>query len=207
MALPDSLIIMRDVSAALTHAHLHGVLHGGLSPESIVISGGSALVSDIGIHEIFAGLRRQVSRSTALEPGVADPLRYAAPEQVSGSKSDTRSDVYAWGVIAYELLSGRHPFAGRNTPRQIMAAHSDEEPAALMPAAAPTAVTRLVMRCLSKDPSKRPESARELLAVMTTEMLVPPPAAPAGSGQKMVIAIGVGLLVAIVAMAWMGINP
>jgi serine/threonine-protein kinase len=207
MALPDSLIIMRDVSAALTHAHLHGVLHGGLSPESIVISGGSALVSDIGIQEIFAGLRKQVARSATPSSDAADPLRYAAPEQASGSKSDTRSDVYAWGVIAYELLSGRHPFAGRNTPRQIMAAHSDEEPAMLMPPSAPSAVTRLVMRCLSKDPSKRPESAREVLAVMTKEMLVPPPAAPAGSGQKMVIAIGVVLLVAIGAMAWLGLNP
>jgi serine/threonine-protein kinase len=207
MALPDSLIIMRDVSAAMTHAHLHGVLHGGLSPESVVISGGSALVSDIGIHEIFAGLRQKVARSTMLESAAVDPLRYSAPEQASGSKSDTRSDVYAWGVIAYELLSGRHPFAGRNTPRQIMAAHSDEEPAALMPAAAPSAVTRLVMRCLSKDPSKRPESARDLLAVMTNEMLVPPPAAPAGSGQKMVIAIGVVVLLALGVMAWLGFNP
>ena len=209
MALPDSLIIMRDVSAALTHAHLHGVLHGGLSTESIVISGGSALVSDLGIQEIFAGLRRQGARSASLSPDAADPLRYAAPEQAGGSKSDTRSDVYAWGVIGYELLSGRHPFAGRNTPRQIMAAHSDEEPAQLMSgsATAPSAVTRLVMRCLSKDPSKRPESARELLAVMTKEMLVPPPAAPAGSGQKMVIGIAVVLLVAILVMAWLGINP
>lgn len=207
MALPDSLIIMRDVSAALTHAHLHGVLHGGLSPESIVISGGSALVSDIGIHEIFAGLRQQVSRSTTLAPDAADPLRYSAPEQASGAKSDTRSDVYAWGVIAYELLSGRHPFAGRNTPRQIMAAHSDEEPAPLTPPSAPSAVTRLVMRCLSKDPSQRPESAREVLAVMTKEMLVPPPAAPAGSGQKMVIGIAIVLLAAIGVMAWLGFNP
>jgi len=207
MALPDSLIIMRDVSAALTHAHLHGVLHGGLSTESIVISGGSALVSDLGIQEIFAGLRRQGARSASVSPEAADPLRYAAPEQSGGSKSDTRSDVYAWGVIGYELLSRRHPFAGRNTPRQIMAAHSDEEPAQLMPPSAPSAVTRLVMRCLSKDPSKRPESARELLAVMTKEMLVPPPAAPAGSGQKMVIAIGVAVIVALGVIAWLGINP
>jgi len=63
------------------------------------------------------------------------------------------------------------------------------------------------MRCLSKDPSKRPESARELLAVMTKEMLVPPPAAPAGSGQKMVIAIGVAVIVALGVIAWLGINP
>lgn len=209
MALPDSLTIMRGVSAALTHAHLHGVLHGGLSPESILISGGSALVSDLGIQEIFAGLRQQGARSTTLSPDASDPLRYSAPEQASGSRSDTRSDVYAWGVIGYELLSGRHPFAGRNTPRQIMAAHSDEEPAQLTsgPAGAPSAVTRLVMRCLSKDPSRRPESARELLVVMTKEMLVPPPAAPAGSGQKMVIAIGVAVLVAIIVMAWLGLNP
>jgi Serine/threonine protein kinase len=94
-------------------------------------------------------------------------------------------------MIAYELLGGRHPFAGRSTPSQMVAAHRDEVPAQLVVGKSeiPSAISRLIMRCLSKDPSKRPESAREILAVMTREMLVPPPAPKAGSGQKFVIAL------------------
>lgn len=208
MELKDALTVLRDVSAALTHAHLHGVVHGGLSPDSILISGGSALISDLGIAEVFAALR---SRGVGVAPGAraaGDSLRYASPEQAGGAKSDARSDVYAWGVIGYELLSGRHPFAGRNTPRQMMAAHIDEEPAQLStgPAGAPSAVTRLIMRCLSKDPSKRPESAREVMAVMTREMLVPPPAPAAGSGQKMMMGLLVLVVLAIAAIAWFGMQ-
>lgn len=208
MSVQDSLTVLRDVSAALTHAHLHAVVHGGLSPDSVVISGGSALVTDLGIPEVFAALRQQGARASRATPSAAEPLRYASPEQASGGRADTRSDVYAWGVIAYELLGGRHPFAGRNTPRQMMAAHADEEPPplAIGPSSVPSTVIRLVMRCLSKDPAKRPESAREILGVMTKEMLVPPKAAPAGSGQKLVIALLIISVVIIGLIAWLGMR-
>jgi eukaryotic-like serine/threonine-protein kinase len=209
MAMQDSLTVLRDVSAALKHAHLHGVVHGGLSPDSIVISGGTALVSDIGIPEVFGALRRDgVSRNTS-NPTGGEPVRYASPEQASGGKADTRSDTYSWGVIAYELLGGRHPFAGRNTPRDMQAAHTGEAPPPLGPGAGPVpqAIAKLVMRCLSKDPSKRPETARQVLDVMTKEMLVAPPAPAAGSGQKLIIAIGVIAVVITAVIVWLGMKP
>ena len=201
----DSMILLRDVSAALTHAHLHGVVHGGLTPESVLISGGSAVIADLGVAEVFTALRKRgATESQTL--GSADLLRYGTPEQASGGDADARSDVYAWGMIAYELLGGRHPFAGRNTPSQMAAAHRDEEPAQLVVGKSdiPSAVSRLIMRCLSKDPSKRPESAREILAEMTREMLVPPPAPAAGSGQKFVIALVIGFVVLVVIITYLG---
>jgi serine/threonine-protein kinase len=208
MGLRDSLTVLRDVSAGLTHAHLHGVVHGGLTPDSIVISGGSALVSDIGVAEAFSALRRSHSSALRVTPTGGDPLRYAAPEQATGAKADTRSDVYAWGVIAYELLGGRHPFAGRTTPREMMAAHVDEEPPALAIAGVdvPGGITKLIMRCLSKDPSGRPETARNILDAVTREMLTPDPAPPAGSGQKAVMILLVLAVVAIAAIAWLGVQ-
>ncbi len=208
MDLGDCLTVLRDVSAALTHAHLHGVVHGGLSTDSILISGGSALVSDLGVPEVFTGLRNQSTQPYGTSGGAADPLRYASPEEASGGKSDARSDVYAWGVVGYELLSGNHPFVGRNTPRQMMAAHIEEEPAQITsgPAATNSAITRLVMRCLSKDPSKRPESARDVLALLTREMLVPPPGPAPGSGQKAIMTLLVIALVLVLAMAWFGMK-
>ena len=203
--LQDSMTVLRDVSAALTHAHLHGVVHGGLTPDSVLISGGSALIADLGVSEVFAALRKRTVAEAQTLAG-SDSLRYATPEQASGGNADARSDVYSWGMIAYEMLSGSHPFAGRTTPRQMAAAHLDEEPAQLAvgKSAIPSAVNRLIMRCLSKEPSKRPESAREILAVMTREMLVPPPAPAAGNGQKLVIALAIGLALLIALIAFFG---
>lgn len=204
--LKDSMTLLRDVSAALTHAHLHGVVHGGLTPDSVLISGGSALIADLGVSEVFTALRKR-GAAESQTPGSADLLRYGTPEQARGAEADARSDVYAWGMIAYELLGGRHPFAGRSTPSQMAAAHRDEEPAQLVVGKSeiPSTVSRLIMRCLSKEPSKRPESAREILAVMTREMLVPPPAPAAGSGQKMVIVLVILFAILIGVMAFLAI--
>ena len=206
LGIGDSLTVLRDVSAALTHAHLHGVVHGGLTPDSVVISGGSALVADVGIPEVFAALRGAGTSAASLNATAVEPLRYSSPEVGSIGHADARSDVYSWGVLAYELLGGRHPFAGRSTPRQMLAAHSDEEPQPLFSGqnTVPSTVSRLVMRSLSKDPSKRPESAREVLAVLTKEMLVPPPAPAAGAGQKLVIGLMVAAMVLLAVIAWLG---
>lgn len=206
LGMRDSLTVLRDVSAGLTHAHLHGIVHGGLTPDSILMSGGSALVTDIGIAEAFNALRRS-NQSKHATPTGGEPVRYASPEQTNGGKADTRSDAYAWGVIAYELLAGRHPFAGRTTPREMIVAHSDEEPPALASTPdVPAGITRLIMRCLSKDPSRRPETARQILDEMTKEMLVPDPAPPAGSGQKAVMILMVLAVVAIGVIAWLGMK-
>jgi serine/threonine-protein kinase len=141
-------------------------------------------------------------------PSETEPLRYASPEQATGGKADARSDTYAWGMIAYELLSGRHPFAGRATPREMVAAHSDEEPVAFGNSGVDVSpgINRLVMRCLSKDPSRRPETARDILEVMTKEMLVPPPAPAAGTGQKVVMTLLVLALIGVGLIVWMGIR-
>jgi hypothetical protein len=90
----------------------------------------------------------------------------------------------------------------------MMLAHSDEDPPPFQQGQAevPAGVTRLIMRCLSKDPSKRPETARGILDVMTKEMLVPDPEPPAGSGQKAVIAMMILALVEIGVIAWMGMS-
>jgi serine/threonine protein kinase len=208
IAAEDALTVLRDLSAALTHAHLHGVVHGGLSPDSVLLSGGSALVSDFGISEMFAALRRADAKRNTATPTGGESLRYASPEEAGGAKSDTRSDAYAWGVIAYEILAGRHPFAARRTPREVAAAHAGETPSPL--AASGTTitpgVTRLIMRCLSKDPQDRPETAREILDSMTRELLLPPPEPAAGTGQKAAIVLMVLAVTVIVLMAWLGLR-
>jgi serine/threonine-protein kinase len=91
-----------------------------------------------------------------------------APEQAAGDTVDERTDLYSWGVVAYELLAGAHPFAGRTTAQQWMAAHIAERPVELrrVRPEVPSALAALVMQCLEKDPRRRPPSAEEVLRTL-----------------------------------------
>jgi len=91
-----------------------------------------------------------------------------APEQSSGDAVDARSDIYAWGVVAYELLAGRHPFAGKVTAQQLIVAHLSEPPPPLSAARAdlPPALAALVRSCLAKEPAQRPQIAEALVSTL-----------------------------------------
>ena len=112
---------------------------------------------------------------------------------------DPRADLYAWGVMAYELLAEAHPFAMHTTPQALVAAHLTQQPTPIAPRGGttiPPAVAALVMRCLAKDPAARPASARELLGVLdavNTPSAQPAAAAPMSTRQRGVfIALVVG---------------
>src|SRR5258708_28911799 len=83
---------------------------------------------------------------------------YMSPEQAAGDEVDARTDLYAWGVMAYEMVSGAHPFPGKVSAQQYVAAHVSEMPVHLMLKlpSAPVALSELIMRCLEKDPGRRP---------------------------------------------------
>ena len=84
-----------------------------------------------------------------------------APEQAVGDTVDHRTDLYAWGLLMYELLAGAHPFARHTTPQTLIAAHLTEPPPPFKESdTVPPALAALVMQCLEKDPSRRPELGR-----------------------------------------------
>src|SRR5439155_26880384 len=122
---------------------------------------------------------------------------------------DHRADLYAWGVLAYELLAGTHPFSDRTTPQEVLSAHLSQTPAPLSrcaPQLSPT-LTALVMRCLEKNPARRPQSAREILDALA--IVATPPAQNValqwrrhGWMQRAVLA-GAGLLV-VALLAYIG---
>ena len=178
--LAESASILRDVALALEYAHGHGVVHRDIKPENVLLSGRTAMVADFGIAKALAaagtggGQRPERSRGdlhaeTLTQVGTAlGTPAYMPPEQAAGDAVDHRADIYAWGLIAYELLAGHHPFVGKTSAQQLIAAHLAETPA---PLAAhrpdvPATLAALVMRSLEKEPAARPHAAREIVAAI-----------------------------------------
>ena len=177
----ESVGILRDVARALAYAHAHGVVHRDVKPENVLLSSGTAVVTDFGIAKALAASRTLAPGGTLTEAGTSlGTPAYMAPEQVAGDDVDARADLYAWGVMAYELLAGVHPFAGRRTAQQLMAAHLAEPPAPLGTRAprVPPALAALVMRCLEKSPAARPDSADDVVATLADPALLAPLLAP-----------------------------
>lgn len=159
----EVLRIVRDVADALDHAHRHGIVHRDIKPDNVLISGAHALVADLGVAKALSDASS--SRGLTSAGIVIGTPTYMAPEQAAGDPhTDHRADLYALGVLAYELLAGRPPFH-EMPPQQLFAAHAARvpEPLATYRSTAPAALAALVMRLLEKDPSDRPQTARELL--------------------------------------------
>ncbi len=174
-ALPvaDAVRLLRDVAAALAYAHRQGVVHRDVKPANVLLAEGGAVVADFGIAKAVRAARGSDAQDgtgransatiTQLGTSVGTP-QYMAPEQAAGDAVDHRADLYALGVVAYELLSGRPPFEGRSA-QQLLAAHAVEapEPLARRRPTVPDALAALVMHLLQKHPADRPQSADEVL--------------------------------------------
>jgi serine/threonine-protein kinase len=166
--LEESLSILRNVASALAYAHREGVVHRDIKPENVLLSEGTAVVTDFGIAKAVQAARKGGSEITQPGDYVGTPM-YMAPEQAAADPStDQRADIYAWGVVAYELLTGRHPFAERKSPQDLLAAQMSDTPRHVtsVKSKVPRSVADLVMRCLSKNAAMRPATGTELLAAL-----------------------------------------
>jgi serine/threonine-protein kinase len=166
----EAMRILRDVAAGLAYAHEHGVVHRDIKPDNVLLTGGEALVTDFGVAKaLSAAATAGESGLTSLGVALGTPA-YMAPEQGAADPHvDHRADLYAWGCLAYECLTGDPPFTGRQ-PAALLAAHisAAPEPVERRRAGLPAALAALVMRCLEKRPADRPQSAGELLQVLET---------------------------------------
>jgi serine/threonine-protein kinase len=175
----EAVRVLRDVARALAYAHGAGIVHRDIKPENVLLSGGAAVVTDFGIAKAInrariSGQRQSVEQITLSTTGtsIGTPA-YMSPEQAAIDPSlDQRADLYAWGVMAWELLAGRHPFAGKASQSALVAAHFNEVPTPLATVRfdVPPALSDLVQRCLAKDPADRPASANEVLALLDKAM-------------------------------------
>ena len=161
----DVLRLAGQIADALEHAHRHGVVHRDLKPSNILLTKSGVKVLDFGLAK-----RRPIgpvtgeSQPTLTEEGaVLGTPRYMAPEQIDGKPADERTDIFAFGLVLYEMLTGQHAFEGKSAA-SVMAAILEREPApisALKPTT-PPALEQVVLTCLAKDPAERWQSVREL---------------------------------------------
>ncbi len=165
IAIGEAVRILRDVADALGAAHAQGVIHRDIKPENIMMLGRSAVVTDFGVAKALTAATGGKDAGLTATGVTAGTPAYMAPEQLAADPSiDQRADLYSLGVVAYELLTGTAPFAGR-TPTQLAAAIMTEEPpplAAKRPDL-PPALTALVTRLLAKDPMSRPATAAQVV--------------------------------------------
>jgi len=161
----ESVRILREIASALAYAHEHGVVHRDIKPDNVLFSGDVAMVADFGVAKaLSASTNGDHGGVTSLGVALGTPA-YMAPEQATADPTtDHRADVYAFGILAYEMLTGQPPFTGRN-PSQLLAAHVTEvvEPVSRRRPNLPPALAALVMRCLEKRPADRPQSAGEIV--------------------------------------------
>lgn len=159
--------ILREIADALGYAHSQGVVHRDIKPENILISGTHALVTDFGVSKALTSATAETpavdSTLTSLGMALGTPA-YMAPEQAAADPMvDHRADIYALGVVGYELLAGRTPFPGLN-PQQTLAAHVTTAPAPVAQhrPQLPPGLATVIMRCLEKRASDRWQSAADL---------------------------------------------
>jgi tRNA A-37 threonylcarbamoyl transferase component Bud32/tetratricopeptide (TPR) repeat protein len=206
----EAVRLLRDVADALAHAHEKGVVHRDIKPDNVLLSGRHALVTDFGVAKAVS---EATGRQQLTTVGVAlGTPAYMAPEQAAGDAHiDHRADIYAFGALAYELLTGKPPFTGPSA-QAVLASHVTEAPAPVTErrASVPPALEALIMRCLEKKPADRWQTAEEMLphleAMATPSGGMQPTtvvAAPAAKAKRKPVWAGLAALVVVVVWAVM----
>ncbi|MBA3297762.1 MAG: serine/threonine protein kinase, partial [Acidobacteria bacterium] len=213
LALPQALLIARQVASGLAAAHEVGVVHRDLKPENIMLEAdGDALIMDFGISRSVSGT------GTATQLGaVLGTLEYMAPEQAQGQQVDQRADIYSFGLVIYDMIVGRQRLAGRENPMSEMLSRmaAGSPSVRTVDPNVPEPLDRILSRCLATSPDARYGTAAELLRDLEAltpdghaiRPVVPLPGAPAGVPRKTVALAGGAILLLLGAgVGWVLMN-
>ncbi len=161
LPIADAVIVLREVADALAFAHAHGIVHRDVKPENILIQGSHAVIMDFGVARAVQAAR---GGRRLTDPGTTvGTVGYMAPEQAAADHEvDARADVYALGVVGYEMLTGAPPFTGP-TLRAVVAAHQTQPPVPPRDVRTeiPADVSAAILMALAKDPASRFQTAAD----------------------------------------------
>jgi tetratricopeptide (TPR) repeat protein len=207
---PEAVDIACQIARALVHAHTHGIVHRDLKPANVILgAGGHVKVLDFGIARLAVGTTQTLggaSPQTMSGAGFIGTPGYAAPEQMVSGAVDHRADLYALGVVLFEMISGQRPFAGSDVIKLASAKLSkDAPPLSSTGQLVPPALERVVADLLAREPEQRPASANDALSALRAIYGTPSTGSLPGlrTGNTLAIAAAV---IAVVVLAAVGLR-
>jgi Tol biopolymer transport system component/tRNA A-37 threonylcarbamoyl transferase component Bud32 len=200
LPLDDALRYAGQVLDALDAAHRKGIVHRDLKPANILIDRSGAKLLDFGIAKMTAPQSADAiaTRAATAAHTIVGTLRYMSPEQVQARETDARSDIFSFGLVLFELLTGRPPFTGDSDASLVAAVLKDDppKPSSIRTGTIPEALDHIVATCLAKDPDDRWQTVRDLKRELVRATTVRAAMAMAAAPDKRREKLWVGLAAA-----------
>ena len=187
LPLNRALLYAGQILEALEAAHRKGIVHRDLKPANVMVSKSGVKLLDFGLAQVKAPASasdRTATMALSSEGAIAGTLQYMPPEQLQGKPADARSDIFAFGLTLYEMLTGRRAFDGDNAASIISAIMTAEPPAIPKDIGLPPAIDRVLRQCIAKDPDDRWQSASDVRRALQLVESVPATAAAAPSPKR-----------------------